>query len=305
MLKGRYHILLGSFLVAAAFWFSVTMSGTFRAHYDVPLVVGKMPPDAALEKPLPETVDVLLEAGGWQLLFINAAKQLAFEIPGARLRSGVILTNRGLNEMMQLPGGITALRVYPETLFVSVDREITRRVPLRLQGLSLQFKQGFGLVKDVQLSPDSITLRGAESVLRRIDSWPVRARAYADLSMPVAEELPVADSLRGVLRRDVDNVMLYIPTEQLADMWFRGVRVSIRHLPADREVLLAQQTVDVSVRGGVNVLSLYSSDDFVAEIEFEDLVADTSGSIIPSLQFPAELQLLRIEPPAIRYTMRK
>lgn len=305
MLKDRYHILLGSFLVAAAFWFSVTMSGTFRAHYDVPLVTGRMPADLALETPLPQTVDVLLEADGWQLLFINAAKQLAYEIPGAQMRSGIILTNRGLNEMMQLPGGIKALRAYPETLFVSVDREITRRVPLRLEGLSMQFKEGFGLVREVQLTPDSITLRGARSVLGQIDSWPVQAKAYKDLSIAIAEDLPVKDTLRSIVRRDINRVELYIPTEQLADMWFRDVRVLVRHLPADREVLLERQTVDVSVRGGVNVLSLYSSDDFIAEIEFKDIVADTSGSIIPSLQFPAELRLLNIEPPAIRYTMRK
>lgn len=305
MAKGRYHILIGSFLVAAAFWFSVTMSGSFRAHYNVPLTVSNMPEDLALASPLPETVDVLLEADGWQLLFINTGKQLSFEIPGARLRSGLILTNRGLNEMMQLPGGITALRVYPETLFVSVDREISKRVPIRLTGLSLHFKEGFGLVRDAQVTPDSLTLRGAHSVLRGIDSWPVEARAYTELSIPVVEELPVKDTLRGIIQRNVDMVTLYIPTEQLADMWFRDIRVHVKHLPADRQVLLAQQTIDVSVRGGVNVLSLYSSDDFLAEIEFEDLVADTSGTIVPSLKFPSELRLLSMEPPAIRYTMRK
>lgn len=305
MVKGNYHILLGSFLVAAAFWFSVTMSGTYREHFDVPLTVSGMPEDIALAAPLPETVDVLLEADGWQLLFINAGKQLAFEIPGSRLRAGVILTNRSLHEMMRLPGGVAALKVYPETLFVQVDRFLAKRVPLQLSGLSMTFKDGFGLVQEPQIKPDSVTLRGAESILRNIDSWPVDGRTYTDLSMPVAEEVPVKDSLRGVVRRDVEAVTLYIPTEQLADMWFRDIRVHLRHVPADRQVLLAQQTIDLSVRGGVNILSLYSADDFVAEIEFEEIVADTSGSIVPMLQLPPELKLLRMEPPAIRYTMRK
>ena len=305
MVKGNYHILLGSFLVAAAFWFSVTMSGTFREHFDVPLTISGMPEDIALAAPLPATVDVLLEADGWQLLFINAGKQFAFEIPGSRVRAGVILTNRSLHEMMRLPGGVTAIKVYPETLFVQVDRFLAKRVPLRLSGLSMTFKDGFGLVQEPEIKPDSVTLRGAESVLRNIDSWPVAGRTYSDLSMPVAEEVPVKDSLRGVLRRDVETVTLYIPTEQLADMWFREVRVHVRHVPADRQVLLAQQTIDLSVRGGVNILSLYSADDFLAEIEFEEIVADTSGSIVPLLQLPPQLKLLRMEPPAIRYTMRK
>ncbi|MDX9758914.1 MAG: hypothetical protein RBU27_07105 [Bacteroidota bacterium] len=305
MLKGRSHILIGSLLVAVAFWFSVSMSGTYRTRFNVPLTVSGMPADIALAAPLPETVDVLLEADGWQLLFINAGKQLAFEIPGSRLSGGVILTNRSLNEMMRLPGGVTAIRVYPETLFVQVDRYMSKRVPLLLGNVRMGFKEGFGLVQEPRITPDSVTLHGAERVLREIRSWTVEGKSYTDLTIPVAEEVRLKDSLRGVVRRDIETVMLYIPTEQLADMWFRGVRVHVRHVPADREVLLAQQTVDLSVRGGVNILSLYTPGDFVAEVEFEDVVNDTTGSIIPTVTLPPELKLLRIEPAAIRYTMRK
>lgn len=304
-MKGRYNVLIGSFLVAAAFWFSVTMSGTFRTHFDVPLTISNMPEDLALVTPLPDHVDVLLQADGWQLLFMNAGKQTAFEIPGSRLRAGVIQTNRSLNETMQLPHGVTALRVYPETLFVQVDRFMRKSVPLHLASLKMEFKDGFGLVREPQIVPDSITLRGAESVLKGIRSWPVEGRSYTDLSIPVAEELRVRDSLPGVVRYNLDKVTLYIPTEQLADMWFRDVRVQIKHVPADREVLLGQQTIDISVRGGVNALSLYSAADVLAEIEFEDIVADTSGSIIPTLVLPVELRVLSIEPPTIRYTLRK
>ncbi|MBE0644536.1 MAG: hypothetical protein IH600_10695 [Bacteroidetes bacterium] len=305
MMKGRYNTLIGSFLVATAFWFSVTMNGTFRTHLYVPLTVSNMPRDIALVTPLPESVDVLLQADGWQLLFMNAGKQMAFEIPGSRLRGGVIQTNRALNEMMRLPPGVTAMRVYPETLFVQVDRFMKKTVPLHLASLSMHFKEGFGMLGDAQLSPDSITLQGAERVLRGIRSWPVEGRSYTELSMPVAEDLKVKDSLPGVIRYNLDKVSLYIPTEQLADMWFRDVRVHLRHVPADREVLLGQQTIDVSVRGGVNVLSLYGAQDVSAEIEFEDIVLDTSGTIIPTLKLPGELKLLKMEPPEIRYTMRK
>ncbi|MFA6234665.1 MAG: hypothetical protein WC824_10845, partial [Bacteroidota bacterium] len=193
-MKGRYNILIGSFLVAAAFWFSVTMSGTFRTHFDVPLTISNMPEDLALVTPLPDHVDVLLQADGWQLLFMNAGKQTAFEIPGSRLRAGVIQTNRSLNETMQLPQGVTALRVYPETLFVQVDRFMRKSVPLHIGSLSIEFKDGFGMVREPQIAPDSITLRGPESVLKGIRSWPLEGRSYADLSIPVAEELRVRDS---------------------------------------------------------------------------------------------------------------
>ncbi|MCB2206503.1 hypothetical protein KQI65_17295 [bacterium] len=305
MRKGRYHILIGSFLVAAMFWFSVTMGGSFRTRLDVPLSVSNMPKGLALVKPLPREINVLLEARGWQLLWLSAGKQLRYEIPGSRLRSGVIQTNRSLTESMVLPVGVKAIRAYPETLFVQVDRFVKKKVPLHFRSLSVSFKPDFGLMRDIEISPDSIVLEGAERVLRGITSWPIAARSYEDLALPVAEEVPVLDSLPGVVRLSTDKVNLHIATEQLADVSFDDIRVEIKGVPPDREVLLGQQSITVSVRGGVNYLSLISADDFSAEISFRDIVADTSGTIMPTVHFPAGLRLLKTDPEEIRYTIRK
>ncbi len=305
MKTGRYHILLGSFLVAALFWFSVTMGGSFRTRVDVPLAVSNMPKSLALVTPLPATINVLLEARGWQLLFLTAGKQLMYEVPGSRLRSGVIQTNRSLSESMVLPEGVQAIRAYPETLFVQVDRFIKKKVPLHFHSFAVSFKPDFGLMRDIQIRPDSIMLEGAERVLRDIDSWPLASRTYEDLAIPVAEEVPVLDSLHGVVKFSTDKVMLNIPTEQLADVSFENIRLEIKNVPKDKEVLLGHQSVTVSVRGGVEFLSTLSDSDFKADIADEDIVADTSGSISPTIHFPAGLRLLKIEPEEVRYTIRK
>lgn len=305
MKKSRYHILAGSFLVAALFWFSVTMGGSFRTHFDIPVVVNNLPDDLALVAPLPETIDVMLEARGWQLLFLEAGKQIKFEIPGSRLRSGVIQTNRALAERMKLPEGVRAIRAYPETIEVGVDRHIRKKVPVHFASLDLSFKEGFGMLRGIELTPDSIYLAGAESVLEDISSWPIEARSYTELAMPVVEDVPVLDSLGGIVNTSVDNVKVYIPTDQMADMSFEEIPVEVLNVPEDRQVLLGHQSVNIAVRGGVNYLSTLSKEDFVAQVEFRDIVADTSGSIFPTIHFPAGLQLLKLEPREIRYTIRK
>jgi hypothetical protein len=87
-------------------------------------------------------------------------------------------------------------------------------------------------------------------------------------------------------------------------MFFNDVPISIRGKHGG-EVLLARKTMDIAVRGGVNVLSGVSIDDFKIIIDYDDLVADTSGSIIPTIHLPAGLQLLKVDPAEIRYTLRK
>ncbi len=303
--KRRYDILAGSFLVAAAFWFSVTMGDRYRAQIEIPLMVVNMPKDIALSEPLPKTISLLVEASGWQLLFLNAGKPIVFEIPGEALRRGRILTNRVLNEMMKLPSGIVAIRAYPDTLFVSIGRFSEKKVPIRLGGISMSFKEGFGLVRPLDVKPDSVVLKGALGVLDDIDSWPLEPHFYPDLAMPLAEEVSLLDSLHGVVSFSIDKALLFIPTEQLAEMLFEDIPIVIREKPENREVLLGKKSISVLVRGGVNVLANLSQDDFHAQIEYDDLVSDTSGTIIPTVILPAGLQLLKVEPMEVRYSLRK
>ncbi|MDT8325507.1 MAG: hypothetical protein RRA94_15440, partial [Bacteroidota bacterium] len=214
-------------------------------------------------------------------------------------------TNRTLAESMVLPAGVQAIRAYPETLYVHVDRFVTKKVPLRFRSLSVSFKPDFGMMREIQITPDSIVLEGAESVLRKLDSWPLESRSYSDLAIPVVEDVPVMDSLRGIVQFGTEKVSLYIPTEQLADVSFENIPIEVKNMPKDREVLLGHQRITVSVRGGVNYLATIGPEDFSAEIGFDDIVADTSGAIMPTIRFPAGLHLLKTDPEEIRYTIRR
>jgi YbbR domain-containing protein len=303
--KRRYHILAGSFLVAAAFWFSVTMGNLYRSQVDIPLTVTAVPRDIALTSPLPATISVLVEASGWQLLFLTAGKPVAFEIPAEALRRGMIVTNRVLAEMIKLPAGVTAIRAYPDTLHFSVDRLTEKKVPLRVGKLSVSFKEGFGLMRAISIEPDSVHLHGAESVLDDIDSWSIEARTYNDLAIPVVDDVPLMDSLSGVVRLAIDKTRLYIPTEQLAEMHFEDIPIQIRDKPEGGEVLLGNKTVTLLVRGGVNVLANLSPEDFRVQIDYDELLADSSGTVIPTIVLPSGLHLLKVDPPELRYSLRK
>jgi hypothetical protein len=303
--KGTTHIVIGSLAVAVLLWFSVTMRGNFRTTLSVPLVVNEVPRGLALAAPLPAAVSVEVEGQGWQLLFLSLGRQVAYELSGKDLRSGVILTNRTLGESLKVPPGIRVLRASPDTLAVVLDRFISVRVPLRFMPSAFTFHEGYGLVQGVQLSPDSITLHGAERVLRRVASWPVETRAYTDLASPVTEDLAVVDSLPGVVHFKLDRVRLTIPVEEFADVNVGHVPIQLRNVPPGRQVLLATQTLTVAVRGGVRQLSQLAAQDLSVEIDYHDLLADTTGLAVPVVRVPTGMSILHIDPERIRYTVRE
>ncbi|MBL0176915.1 MAG: hypothetical protein IPP94_16930 [Ignavibacteria bacterium] len=306
MLKHSWLSILGSMLLATVVWVSVTLNNTYTARFTVPLGVVNLPADLAIAKPLPRTIEVELEGSGWQLFVLSAGRRLSFDLPGARLRSDrLIVTSRYLGASMKLPSGVVARQAFPETLTVAVDQYMQKRVPIRVAFSVLSFKPDYGLASPVTAMPDSVTLMGAEKVLRGIVSWPTAPLAFHDLTVPAAEETVLADSLPGLIRFRRETVRVSVPVEQFADMSFADVPVIVNDAPRDRQVLLANPTVTVFVRGGVDKLAVLTAEDFGASIEYQSLVSDTTGAITPAILLPAGVRLLKIEPLRIRYTIRQ
>jgi YbbR domain-containing protein len=302
----RIPTYLGVAGLAVLFWLFVALGNDYVTVVRMPLRVVNLPITTALATPLPETVEVTVSGNGWQLLVMSLGSGAAFELPGNRIHAdGVILTNRYLSEALQLPAGMKALQVYPETLRVEVDVHLQKKVPIRLALGSLTFKQDFGLTGAIVLSPDSILLTGAEKVLRGITSWPTARRSYEELSLDVSDEVPLADSLPGVVRFRLDAVKVYIPVEQLADASFRDVPVQVRDAPPNGSVLLVPPAVEVFVRGGVNRLSQLTATDFTAAVDYRALLTDSSGAVQPAITTPPGVTLLKTVPETVRAIIRR
>ncbi len=306
MEKRPYHILAGSILLAVLLWLSVTMGESYTSRLTVPLALTALQRDVALEEPLPERIEVLLEGPGWQLLYLSLADQLVLEIPATSVRGDrIVLGSRLLTGALKLPPGVVALQAYPETLVVRTETAIEKKVPLRFDMSLLTYRDGFGLTGTPVLEPDSVVVTGSARMVRDITSWSVEPRAFTDVTAPVTEVLSLVDSLPGIVRRNVERVRLYVPVEQLADVRFEDVVVTVEDVPLGREVLLAHARIDVIVRGGISKLSQFAAKDFQAVIDYPALMADTTGVIVPRIVMPESFKLLQLDPPVIGYTIRK
>jgi YbbR domain-containing protein len=302
----NYRILAGALIVAALFWFAVTMGGSFVAQYNIPLTVMNLPEDVALAEQLPAEIEVALEGTGWQLIFLSIGDQLQFEVPGKRLlKQRSVKTLSLMSEAIKLPSGVKVIRAYPEELSIAIDKMVKKKVPILLPAISMTFREGFGLTGDVSIEPDSVILTGAEKVLKGITSWSASPGIYSNLSLPVQEDIVLNDSLGRLIELNPNKTQITIPIEQLADMSFDNVVVRVDGVPPGKEVLLLHSSVKVFVRGGVNTLSNLSDEDFTALIDYVSIKADSTGSVTPLVIIPYTITLLKVEPDKIRYTVRQ
>ncbi len=302
----NYKVMAGTMVVAALFWFAVSMSNSYVAQFTVPLTVVDLPENMALANALPDELQLTLEGTGWQLLVLSIGDQLRVEVPGTSLlQKGKISTLSLMTESFKLPSGIRVLRAYPDELSATFDTYAEKKVPLVLPKMEISFKEGFGLTRDILLEPDSITVSGAERIVRFIDAWTVNYNSYTGISLPVQEEIGLSDSLHGLVRLEPKTVKLTIPVEQLADVQFQNVKVHVNDVPYGKDVLLLNSTIKLYVRGGVNTLSNLDDEDFSAIIDYHSIKSDTTGSVVPRLLIPASITVLRTDPERIRYTVRE
>ncbi len=304
-MRGQIYIILGSVFVAALLWFSVTMSGTYETKIPVQLMVTDIPEDRALRTPLPSSLIVTMKGSGWQLLFLKLGKGLVYELSVLDLKSDrYFLTKKGLGDGLKLSNNIEAIDVSPETLLISFDTYYSKKIPL-VPKFALRCAEGYGQTGAVQLEPDSVSISGAESVLRNISSWNTLTAKFSNVSSDVLTLVDVSDTLKSIIRVSPKRVKLRIPVQQLADVEFKSIPVSIIGAPASKQVLLSPSSINIIARGGIHLMSPLNAENFSATVEYAVLLKDSTNTIIPQLTLPEGIQLLRIIPDSVRFTIRQ
>ncbi|NOY05323.1 MAG: hypothetical protein GXO82_01615 [Chlorobi bacterium] len=305
MMRGNAHIVIGSIAFAVLLWLSVTMGGSFKSELKVPLVVTDIPSTSALASNLPPYLDVNVRGTGWQLLFLHLGQPVRYEISARKFKNvHVFLTNKYLSDLVRLPPGVTALRAYPDTLYLNFEKFIEKKVPIKLVA-KLSYAENFGPVSAPQLVPAMAKINGAKSIVSLIKFWPTKRIVLDDISKPLRMEIELEDSLSSLVNVYPRRVLLKINVEQMAEDWFGPVAVTIKHVPRDKEVMLAQPSVRILVRAGISKLNTLRVEDFKAVVNYGDLISGNIDAFRPEISAPAGTMILRVDPEEIPFTIRE
>ncbi len=156
-------------VVAVVLWFGVKTDRQTEVRYPVPLEVQLHSDDETIVTPLPETVDVVFSGTGKDLLRLGdqhprVRKELEAGPPGPRR---VTLDTNDVTQSGSLP--VKPVTVDPGVLTLTVDRIVTKRVPLRALG-EMEPGSGYEVAGPVRFEPPAVILIGARSILARIDT---------------------------------------------------------------------------------------------------------------------------------------
>lgn len=299
--------LLMSFLLAIGLWVYVSMNSQYTTIVDLPLFVN-LPENRAIETPIPQTIRAQVRGAGWQLFNLNFSfpPRCVVTISEEMLQRDQTtfkLTRKVLEQGIQLPAKVEPLGFIPDTLAFLVGTVSRKRVPI-YPVLDITLQKGFINTGIPHVEPDSVDIMGNRNILEHVNFWKTEPITLEDLYKPASITARLSDSLGNIVQLSRSVVSVYLDVQQIAEMTFNNVPVELLSAPANNNILLQPSTISLTVRGGINQISILNQNDIKVYVDYADIVQNTTGILTPRVTLPADISVLNMGPPRIRYVRR-
>jgi hypothetical protein len=304
MEKTRFPIIFATTLSAILLWVSVNMSYEYQIVVPVPLVVENLQPTMAIATPLPNVVHLKLRGNGWRCaaLMLGATRRCILDVNTLPTNRRALTLN-DIVDRIPIPLGIQPVDMKPESLFVGFDVLTQKRVPVTFEA-AMTFRRGYGQVGATTITPESVTVSGAEALLSTIHRWPTERFSIDDIKAPIDTDIPLTDSASHYLTFSPEVVHVKVNVQQFAEKTVTGLVVDALSVPYNREVILIPPKIDIVVRGGVEQLAVLTADSFRASVDYASLLVDTTGYTSASITAPSGVQLVNKKPERMQFIIR-
>jgi YbbR domain-containing protein len=299
----NFRIFLLSFFFATALWLYISLNLSYSLDVSIPFEI-QTTKSQALTEEVPNTIDVKVKGKGWDLLNILISKDLKYSLDISKLKKdSKIITEQFVNERLNLQQNVSILEINPDTISINFDKVFEKLVPLK-NNIVLNLKEGYSIVGNPVLIPDSVKIQGVSYLLNKIKFIPTEVKVINNVNSDIQGVVNIKDTLSSLIKVDLKQVNFRYRIQLSAEKNIDDIMINVLNVPQDKEVLLIPPKLNISLRGGVEQLSQITPADVIVNIEFGKIENDTLGFVIPDLIIPDETSLLKTEPQKLQYIIK-
>jgi hypothetical protein len=121
----------------------------------------------------------------------------------------------------------------------------------------------------------------------------------------ISEDVPVEESPAFSVDVYPQTIHYQVDVEHFAEKTFTGIPVNTLGVPSNREIIFVPPKMNIIVRGGIEQLAKLTNDDFLLTVDYNTIVRDSSGVIVPALNSPQMVQVISKVPEQFQFVIRK
>ncbi|TDI77869.1 MAG: hypothetical protein E2O84_00305 [Bacteroidetes bacterium] len=282
-------------MASAILWFMFSMQETYTQFFVFPTSVQNVPPEQALAGLPPQSVRVQVEGQGVQLL------RLYYKPPTIVLDASAGTIDLSV-AVAELTGSVRMESVMPTQIELILEERVVRKIAIHAV-VDISTDIGYFEMGGRRMSPDSVTVSGARSVVEHLTDWPTIPVKMSQVNEPIELLLTLTDTLAGLVELDLEEIIFNVDVQAFTE-GRRPIEIRVENAPSGREITFDPISTVVTFQIPVNQFDqAISSDDFYASISYEEIRTDTVGRVFPRIHLPEDLDVResRISPVSFGY----
>jgi hypothetical protein len=290
--------------VAFIFWLLVKLSQTYTAEKEV--VFGfSIPEEKALTVLPPDDVEIELEGRGWDLMFDYFARgkvELFFDM---NEQSRVRLNWLQLKSLIQKNLSSSEIKITEinyDDLSLSLENRMKKTIPIQLAA-DLSFSPGYHLKSPIQLSPDSISISGPESLVSNIMDWRTDSLILKDIQNSAEKKISLRESAREI-KLNQQTITAKLEVEQFTEKSF-FVKILQRNAPDS--IRIFPDRIKIYCLVGLSKYEEVEESGFTVEVDLKDAKPGVENNAVPILltKSPDFVDNVRFSPKSAEYIFIK
>ncbi len=287
-----------SFLIAVSMWMLINLGRDYSIDVQMPLDYGLFPDDLAPVEPLPDYALASIQGEGWKLINIfNNPPGITVNIEDE--------TQNLFDSAQRSMAGFSDLnltKVEPMVVNIRMEDRVDKKVPV-MPRYDISFRRQFRAISGPDLSPDSVTITGARSLVEGISYWPTSDFEMENQAESFTVNIPL-ETPPSLVRVEPHVVSLSAEVTEFTEGQ-RRVPVELSGTAMRREISLSPSFVNVRYDVPVNRYAESTEGTlFRVVVNYSDIEQDTTGYVVPKVEILKDglnVSVRSIQPRRINY----
>lgn len=303
-MKPNVITIILSIVFSIVLWVFVSFSDDYTTTINVPIEFTNLEKDYTIQSQSSSEATFVLQGDGWALSQVTMGPENKLEV-STEQKTGEqnVLLRDVFSQNPWLSSNIQVVRVNPSQIEYSIERINYKTVPI-IPNISIEANEGYGLVSEIILEPDSVKVSGPKSIIRKMNAVITKSIVFEGLDEMVNQSVELEPINHIVYGNDKCNIEFDI--QKIVDKTFKDVPVEVLDVPSSSELSLYPSKINVTLKGGIKMLGVLNDDEIRAYVKFQQAYKDTLGIVKPIIETPNKyIEIDNIDPKTLNYIIRQ
>lgn len=171
--RRRLSAFITCLVLAIIAWVFVSLSNNYKYTTKEVVNFKNAPQKRAFHSLQSDTVDVIMQGTGWQMLFSKIRMQdrvVNIDLHTLDNRNYVVLGSQLKQINIERDAANQVLSISPDTLYFDFTNRAVKRVPVKLQ-LAISYQKRFALSNNIAIKPAYVTISGPANKVDKFTRW--------------------------------------------------------------------------------------------------------------------------------------